>query len=304
VTALPPPALYLPYDPGPFRMAMGLTALAERDWIEIDATTPGQLAQRRALIATRGAEVIGTTPGSEAAARELLATLAAHLPAHHPDWFHATADAGGLENRLTGETWPRLDTPGVDPLAVAGHLVPEDFCLLRREPDGIRLIAAVLCFPSRWRLADKLGALLGAVHGPVPLYAERLARPVDRFLAQLAPGRLALRFNWSIHDDAALFQPEPASAPSDVTTDNAGERLVLRVERQTFRLLPDSGAVAFGIRTHVTPLAIVTALPGEAARLAAAVRALPEEMRRYKGLHRFDAALLAWLDARATGTVG
>lgn len=64
---------------------------------------------------------------------------------------------------------------------------------------------------------------------------------------------------------------------------------------------PESGAVAFGIRTHVTPLAAVAALPGEAARLAAAVRALPPEMRRYKGLHRFDAALLAWLDARAAG---
>ena len=60
---------------------------------------------------------------------------------------------------------------------------------MREEEAGLRLIAAVLCFPSRWRLADKMDRLMGAIHGPVPFYADRLARPVDRFMRLLKPGR-------------------------------------------------------------------------------------------------------------------
>ena len=77
---------------------------------------------------------------------------------------------------------------------------------------------------------------------------------------------------------------------------NAGARLHLRTERQSFRLLPQSGAVLFAIRVHSTPLARLAGIPGATARLAAAVRALPEAMARYKSLPVYRDALLAWLD--------
>ena len=82
--------------------------------------------------------------------------------------------AARLHNRLTGETWT-LTPPDCDPLELAGRLVQEDLCIIQDAADGPRFTAAVLCFPSRWRLHEKLGQPLAAVHGPVPLYAERLA---------------------------------------------------------------------------------------------------------------------------------
>jgi hypothetical protein len=54
--------------------------------------------------------------------------------------------------------------------------------------------------------------------------------------------------------------------------------------------------VAFVKRKHVTKLADVVAHPGEAAKLAQAVRALSEAMERYKSLLPFRTALLAYLD--------
>ena len=111
----------------------------------------------------------------------------------------------------------------------------------------------MLCFPSRWRLHEKLGKPLAAVHGPVPLYAERLATPVDRFMAKVKPGHIASRLNWSVLDDPAMFQPTGKwreQRNTAITPDNAGERLYLRVERQTLRRLPQSGAILFGIRVH------------------------------------------------------
>ena len=50
---------------------------------------------------------------------------------------------------------------------------------------AIPMSAAALCFPSRWRLQNKIGKPLSAVHAPVPHYADRLARPVDRFMRHI-----------------------------------------------------------------------------------------------------------------------
>ena len=79
------------------------------------------------------------------------------------------------------------------PLELAGRLVQEDLCLIEASPDGPRLTAAVLCFPSRWRLHEKLGRPLAEVHGKVPFYGDRLARPVDRFMAHVRTGHIAAR---------------------------------------------------------------------------------------------------------------
>ncbi|WP_237214929.1 heme-dependent oxidative N-demethylase family protein [Falsiroseomonas oryziterrae] len=289
-------ALHLPVEEGPWRMAMALTACTLAEWIEIDDRYPAELAERRHLLDTRHAEVFAALPGSEEARAETLAILAAHLAQHHPGWFRRDGDT--LHNGLTGETWD-LAAPLHDPLEVAGRLVQEDLCLIRPEADGPILEAAVLCAPSRWRLSEKIGRPMLAVHGPVPFYADRLGAAVDRFMRHLHSGRVALRMNWSVVDDPALFQPtgRGRTAPdAGITPENAGAKVFFRTERQTFRLLPDSGRVVFGIRVHSYPMSRLAAQPGAAARLAAAIRALPPEMAAYKSLSVFRDALLDYLD--------
>jgi len=54
----------------------------------------------------------------------------------------------------------------------------------------------------------------------------------------------------------------------------------LRVERQTLRRLPRSGAIVFTIRVYLTPLAELG--PGEAGRLAAAIRGVKEQEVVYR----------------------
>jgi dimethylamine monooxygenase subunit A len=278
-------------------MAMGLVAVPEPEWFEIDALYPVELKERHRLLAVHHAEVYGAEPTSVQARAETLTMMIEHLTRVHAAWFQR--DGTTLHNRLTGEQW---DIPAHDPLELAGRLVQEDLCLIEMSPDGPRLTAAVLCFPSRWRLHEKLGRPLAEVHGNVPLYGDRLARPVDRFMAHVRPGHIAARLNWSIMDDPALYQPTGkwrTAHDETITEQNAGDRLVLRVERQTLRRLPVSGAVLFGIRVHVYKLAKVVTRPAIAAALASAVRALPEEMAHYKSLPMFQAALLAWLDRHA-----
>ena len=281
---LPAETLHDPIEAGPYRMAMGLTTVSESEWFEFDALYPVEMAEKRRL------------PGTEAACAEALASIVVALTAHRSDWF--SLDGPMLTNRLTGEIW---NIGAEHPLDLAGRLVQEDLCLIQNTSDGPVFSAGSLCFPSRWRLSEKIGRPLAAVHGPVPQYADRLAAPVDRFMRHLRPGRIAARLNWSVVDDPALFQPggKWRTARNDaITAENAGENLFLRVERQTLRLLPASAAVLFGIRVHVYPLDRVA--PD---RLAVAVRALPEDIATYKSLPSFRAALLAWLDNK-TGASG
>lgn len=295
---LPPQAIHLSFEPGPYRMAMGLTAAPWSAWLEIDERYPEELALRRQLLIDQRSEVLVLTPGAEPACREALDRLTTHLPEFYPAWF--SRDGAWLENHLTGERW-NLSAPPLGPLELAGRLVQEDLCIVELRDGVPYLTAGLVSFPSRWRLQEKVGNPLQHVHQRVPFYAEKLGRPVDRFMGMVKPGHVAVRLNWSLSDDPALFQlggKFRTDRNESITVENAGETLFLRVERQTLTRLEQSGAVLFTIRVHVYPLdRVVENRPEIAARLAEAVRALPPETAHYKSLGRFREPLLDYLAA-------
>jgi hypothetical protein len=296
---LPPQVVHLPFASGPYRMAMDLVTVPESAWFEFDDRYSEEMAEKRRLLETVRDEVFAAAAESDEARAEALELVAGALTAQHPDWFGRQDST--LFNHLTGESW---DIGLVDPLDLAGRLVQEDLCLIQNREAGPVFTAASLCFPSRWRLLDKIGKPLTAVHGPVPLYSSRLQGPVDRFMRHLKPGHIASRLNWSLLDDPALFQPGGkwrVEASEDITGENAGSRVYLRVERQTLRRLPASGAVLFGIRVHVYPVDRVIDRPERAIALTESIHALPAEIQHYKSLLPFRQPLLEWLGCLSSG---
>jgi hypothetical protein len=288
---------YRPFLDGPWRLAMGIKALALDEWIEIDDRFAAQLAERRRLLEGARDAVLGELPESRPGQRELLALLLDHLPERFPE--HYRRIDGRIENLVTGERFA-LAAWDDAPLELAGRLVQEDLCLMQRGDAGYRLVAAALCFPAHWRLADKLGRPLQAIHEPVPGFAERLADPVDRFFANIQATRPVWRLNWSLVDAPTLFRPpEHRGNPRPISAGQAGRQLWLRVERQTLRRLPRSGDVVFGIHTYVDPLEDAIDSPEAAQALAARIREMPDTMARYKSILPIRAPLLAWLDGRA-----
>jgi dimethylamine monooxygenase subunit A len=137
-----------------------------------------------------------------------------------------------------------------------------------------------------------LGHLLPAVHAPVPGYDVHLADRVTQVLRKLRPGGVVERRNWSILTDPGLHQPDDAPMAA-VELEGAGGVWV-RVERQTLRRLPTSGAIVFSIRTFQRRLDALDSQ--ERAQLAAALVDLPTEMADYKGITAMRPVLLAWLD--------
>ncbi|MBY0510290.1 MAG: DUF3445 domain-containing protein [Rhodospirillaceae bacterium] len=203
---------------------MGLEPLPLADWLAPQPGDRALLAERARLMAAYGGDVVAALPEADAAVAELADVLRDRgfpiLPA--PDSFIA--------------------------LGAIGQAVAEDICVLTPAPDHtFRLTAGLLCFPNRWKLREKLGGSVLAVHGPVPDYAAQLTANVDRFLARLKPERAYIRSNWGLAGAPDLFLPEP-TPPVDPQGDAA---MYLRREDQSFLKLPRTGTVIFAIRTHV-----------------------------------------------------
>ncbi len=290
--------LYTPFET-PYRLSMGLMALKPEEWIEVDDDLAADLAEKQRLLTERHAEVFAALPGSEAGQGEVLDLLAAHLTEHFPDLYRRNGRR--LQVLPADANWD-LDDASLAPLDVAGRLVQEDLCLMQHDGAAWRLTAASLCFPTRWKLAEKIGRPLDAIHDPVPDFADKLARPVSRFFDRIKTDKPVWRLNWSLIDDPALFQPEGhgrGELDPTITVENAGERLWLRVERQTLRRLPETGAVLFTIRIHRWPLSRLADRPEAAGRLAQSITTMPPAMQRYKSLPVFGDAVRAYLEKYA-----
>jgi len=286
---------YLPFAPGDQRPRLGLMALDPARWLEAGTDLAEVLAAKAAVRAAHPDASFAALAGSEAAGAEALRLLADNAATHHPDAY--ALDGDRLNVRATGAAVD-LAPDSEHGLALAGRVLAEDLCLMQTEGNAPhRLTAGSVCFPSRWRLADKLGRPLAAIHTPVPFYAERLEAAVDRFFRHLKPGNGVWRLNWTLHDTPALYEPA-APPPRALTAAEVGQGLYLRVERQTLRRLPETDAVLFTIRTYMTALKDAIETPETAADLAAAVATLPPATLAYKGLAPYREVVLAWCARR------
>jgi len=271
---------------GPPWLSMGLSRIAPGAWLVPDEHRDHELGLRARLLEDRHDDVFGALDGTERAGAETLALVR--------DWERA--------NRPDLATVAVAD--GVHPLEAAGRRTQEDLVVMVAHDDGYHLDAAVLCFPSHWRLADKLGGSASAIHGPVPHYRTDLADRVDRFLDRLRPDVVVTRRNWSVHDDDELFSPVAPSAPAPVTVDRVADSLWLRSERQTLRRLPASGAVLFTIRVQQAPFGALRDHRGAAAALARRLATQPAEVTEMNGLAPHHAAVSAWLGQVAENVGG
>jgi dimethylamine monooxygenase subunit A len=251
----------LPAGRGGGALRMGLSRVAEADWLD---PAPDRAARAAAFAACPDSVLV--RPGAEVAGREAARMVGA---------------VGGL--------------------AEAAAHVHEDLCLLQPAGEGGRylLTAGALAWPTDWRLSDKIGLPLAAVHAPIHGYAEQLAAGVDHFVRTLAPGPVFGRTNWFVVPTAArryLPADDPATRFAHVTAANAGATLFVRCERQTLRRLPETGAVLFAIGIYAAPLDALS--PAAVARVAASVDGIGAGEHARRAAPFYADALRAYAAAR------
>ncbi|MBT4356022.1 MAG: DUF3445 domain-containing protein, partial [Rhodospirillaceae bacterium] len=253
------------------------------------------------LLTSKYDEVFQARGGSQTAQHEVLNLLIDHMNEYHSDLLRF---CGGnifvdkLALSFATETYRK------NPLDLAGRIVQEDLCLMAPGSNGYTLEAASLCFPSRWRLLDKIGRPLIDIHSPVPDYKNKLSRPVDRFFDKLTVEKPVWRVNWSLTDDPDLYQPVRKTGVTSIKTinsNNAGDRVFLRCERQTLRRLPKTGWILFTIKTYVDKVSALKFQPKSFLDLATLVRDLSPSMQQYKNIAPYKKALLGYLDQTYQG---
>ena len=210
-------------------VSMGVRKLGDRPWLFTDKNTERELALKAKLSNDPTKEVFIAQSGAEDASLNVLSLIT----------------EAGIDF---------IKANNLHPLERAGLSVQEDLCLVHRTSNGWILEAASLSFPSLWKLSNKIGKNMAAVHGPVDDYPEFLEKKVNGFFDRLGQDPVWRR-NWFIHSDNTLHQPDrPKEDEPIITNDEIGEKLFVRSERQTLRALEVSGWILFTIRVQQTPL--------------------------------------------------
>lgn len=274
---------HIPHRDGSGVLSMGLQPLDPRHWIEVDTSLADFHQHKLAMREQHGGGIYDALPSSLAAQRELSALLCEHLLEQHEDAYRC--DAGGM-TCTAGAFQVALSAGDQEPLWSASLLVADDLVIMQPSASGYRLTAASLASPSHWRLQDKLGRPIGEIHDPIPGVHQQLTPRIDRFFMHIHPQRPVCRFNWSLQADPGLFHPAATNTPVP-----RGTHLYYRVERQTLRRLPESGAIVFTIRVFLHPVALLGAVSGALDALVAAVDATPPALAQYKGFPALRDAL-------------
>lgn len=276
------PVLLLPDSQQHTVLRLGLRSIPHSEWLYSDEDLSVFHTHKLNMAERDLARVFRAEPESHPAQLEFVSLLQQHLLTLGSAAYRLEADQ--LVHR-SGIRWPLAETS----LWHSSLWVPEDICLLQAGNDGYRLTAASLCSPSNWQLADKIRRSVDAIHGPVPRYGvdqgghgestESLAARVNRLLARLPDNKTLLRYNWSIQPGNELHWWGPDTAES------GQQSLYWRVERQTLRRLPQTGAVVFAIRIFLYSFAVMRKQPGFSSALLAMLQRLPADEKQYKSLH-------------------
>lgn len=198
------------------------------------------------------------------------------IPLHEPDPLAALKTLGGHVDTDFLFLLPSSPSSSSFPTTTTTTTTTQQQNLSAEEKaqPAYHISAFICCFPSGFSLRAKLGLPLAAIHTPVPGYASKLEKSMNRFFARLPVGKAVKRSNWAITTDEKLFKEGgnhwysvPFAESSTVEEGGKGdgddedgiakekakvriENCRLRSERQTLFRLPRTGAIVFSFKTY------------------------------------------------------
>ncbi|KAL4780511.1 hypothetical protein BJX76DRAFT_337751 [Aspergillus varians] len=288
-----------------YRVMMDIRKLDVENWLTLDKNYMDEHVVRSQLLAQEKHKVLQCLPESYDACLEALEEVVEFLTQRFANMFDMkkNGEITTVYNKVTGETFVFGGdrTEQMDPLEIAVRLTMEDLSILMKNADGeYYLAASASLFPVGWTVEERIGWTISQLHNPVPLWHQQVASSVDKFLCRLTPESPMERSNYFVEvkrPDEDLF--EILYRPTTLSEDNPDatpQDLVIRRERQTFRRLPRTGTIVFGVKTFLTTL---DNLPmQELENLAREVKSWPEHVGEYKGRELWGAKALEFCEKR------
>ncbi|KAK2025746.1 hypothetical protein LX32DRAFT_567510 [Colletotrichum zoysiae] len=272
----------------PFRWAyhqtMSLTKMDTDFWIELENNYKNRIAQRQDLYARHGEDVLACLPGSELACKELMEMAIQFVCARYPNQFKRNESI--LVNNILGTT---TDLSETEPLVVLLNNIPEDFAVMIRDHETGRYVlrAGVVCSAVGWKISEKMGMGLPVIHEAVPDYKEKMQFSMDRFFTKMPTNKPIQRGSWGLEMGQPLYLPsdDPEFAlRQSQRPDLKPEDIYLRVDWQTLRRLPLSGAVVFNFKAVFTPLNEFKSEPYVPSIVLKVLNEGKESILKYKGV--------------------
>lgn len=189
----------------------------------------------------------------------------------------------------------------LEPLDFIGRHVQEDLLLMMQRDGDLFLDAGLLCFPANWSLYFNVGMTFKEIHSPIPGFqSESLDDRILQFLMRIEAGAPWGRKNWSLMagnklDTSLETFAEWGQARKQVTKENAGKLVHLRVEVQKLFRLPKSNGILFTIHSHMLPLERFIQHTPWLEQFYAILRELPVFISDYKGISLYRQQVLEYL---------
>jgi dimethylamine monooxygenase subunit A len=275
-----------PNDGKPFRLNMGLRSLEPAQWLESGDDLTPQIIERQELIESAREVVYQELPGYKAAIKELVDRIVVNLKEFHDRDYTFTSNT---ITYLPTDTTISLNADDV--LLQLASIIAEDLVVLAREDSEWKIVAGAVIFPSRWKLSEKIGKGMDAVHTPVPGYATALAPYMTATFDKITVERPVWRKNWSLHSTEHLHQPTSIHEPA------APENYWWRTERQTLTRAQEGEFIYFTIRNRAEPLHWIKGDPTSSALFAETLASYSPETIAYKGLVKDHQAIVDYLRA-------
>ena len=275
---------------------IGLSKISACDWFPPDTFLKSRLTEKNRLLKNHHTEVFQQTPNSPVAQQDALEVIVSHLGEHASERYAVHNNLVHIEG-IGAAVRVNDQAP---PLQVAATLVSDDLAIMERDDDAWRLTAGCICFPSSWRLRDKIGKKMEEVHGSVPGFGSgaRNAALITRIFDHLKTDEILARENWGIYADQTLYHPPYAGNRAETLSKHGTALLHLRRERQTLRKLAKSGAILFTIRISFQSMKTIMDNAQTAATLARYLQHMTPEQAAYKDLDLVREQLLSELTER------
>jgi hypothetical protein len=273
-----------PSDGKPFRLNMGLRSMELSQWLEAGDDLSAQIIERQQLIDSAREVVYQELPGYQGAIAELVERIVENLKEFHDRDYTFTSNT---VTYLPTDTTISLNSDDV--LLQLASIIAEDLVVLAREDGEWKIVAGAVIFPSRWKLSEKIGKGMDAVHTPVPGYATALAPYMTATFDKVTVDRPVWRKNWSLHSTEDLHQPTSIHAPA------APEDYWWRTERQTLTRAKVGEFMYFTIRNRAEPLHWIKSDPESSVLFAETLASYSPETIEYKGLVKDHRAIVDYL---------
>jgi hypothetical protein len=275
----PPPA-----DGKPFRLNMGLRSLEPALWLEGGEDLEAQIPERLVLKTDAREVVYQELPGYRDVIEDLVALIAENLAMFHADRYKVSTES--VKHLPTGAS---AELASSDLLLQIASIIGEDLVVLSREDGEWKIVAGAVLFPSRWKLSEKIGKGMDAVHAPVPGFASALAPFMTATFDKISADRAVWRKNWSLHSTSDLHQPTSIHAPANP------EDYWWRTERQTLTRSRTGDFLYFTIRNRAEPLSWIKADQESAVLFAETLAGFSSDTIEYKGLQQDHQAIIDYL---------